>query len=374
MAIVSSGQITLTDLSDAPILSAFITASANTTQVYDATAQTWNPSYGTTAQTLTLNLTKAGSSTSILSGLSGSVTWTRIDNGVSTAITSTTNTDAQYLSGTSNSVLTTKVNVPINGNGSRFIATGNWLDPISGLLVPFSASIDLFVVQLAKSPLIANVYAGSGSVFYNQLPASLTVNADLYKGGQLSSGAKQIKFFYASSSVTSTGSTGYDADGGLGWYLCQTNTVGASANVAPTNTTFTGQGVLTVTPDFVTNAMTFKAVIIDKTGGTSGQSSSGIVTIIDFSDPISITIESTAGNVFKNGQGTTNLTARLYQSGGEIDTAGTKYTYKWSKRDRNGVLDPNFGGTGNQYKTGKTISVTASDITVKGTYTCEVNG
>ena len=91
MAIISSGQITLTDLSDAPILSAFITASANTTQVYDATAQTWSPSYGTTAQTLTLNLTKAGSSTSILPGLSGSVAWTRIDNGVSTAITSTTN-------------------------------------------------------------------------------------------------------------------------------------------------------------------------------------------------------------------------------------------------------------------------------------------
>ena len=374
MAIISSGQITLTDLSDAPILSAFITASANTTQVYDATAQTWSPSYGTTAQTLTLNLTKAGSSTSILSGLSGSVTWTRIDNGVSTAITSTTSTDTQYLSGTSNSVLTTKVNVPINSNGSRFIASGNWLDPISGLLVPFSASIDLFVVQLAKSPLVANVYAGSGAVFYNNLPASLTVNADLYKGGQLSSGAKQIKFFYASSSVTSTGSTGYDADGGLGWYLCQTNTVGASTNVAPTNTTFTGQGVLTVTPDFVTNAMTFKAVIIDKTGGTSGQSSSGIVTIIDFSDPISISIESTAGNIFKNNQGTTNLTARLYQSGGEIDTNGTKYTYKWSKRDQNGVLDANFGGTGNQYKTGKTISVTATEVAVKGTYTCEVNG
>lgn len=373
MAILSSGQITLTDLSDAPILSAFITASANTTQVYDATAQTWSPSYATTPQVLTLNLTKAGSSTSILSGLSGKVTWTRTDNGVTTAIASTTNTDTQYLSGTANSVLTTKVNVPINSNGSRITATGNWLDPISGLLVPFSVSIDLFVVQLTKSPLLANVYAGNGAVFYNDLPATLTVNADLYKGGQLSNGAKQIKFFYASSSVTSTVSTGYDADGGLGWYLCQSNTVGASANVSPTATNVTGQGVLTVTPDFVTNAMTFKAVITDKTGGTAGQSSSGVVTLIDFSDPISITIESTAGNIFKNGQGTTSLTARLYQSGGEIDTSGTKYTYKWTKRDQNGVLSANFGGASNQYKIGKTISVTATEVTAKATYTCEVN-
>lgn len=374
MVVVSSGQITLTDLSDAPVLSAFITASANTTQMYDATGQTWSPSYASTPQTLTLNLTKAGSGTSILSGVSEPVTWSRIDNGTPTAITSTLNTDTQYLSGTSNSVLKTKINVPINGNGSRFIATGNWLDPISGLLVPFYASIDLFVIQLAKSPLIASVYTGSGGAFYNNLPATLTINADLYKGGQLSSGNKQIKFFYASSSVISTSSTGYDADGGLGWYLCQTNTVGASANVAPTASNVTSQGILTVTADFVTNAQTFKAVIIDKAGGTSGTVATGIATLIDYSDPIAIVMESTSGDVFKNNQGSTTITAKLYQSGQEIDTTGSKYIYKWSKRDQNGVLDANFGGTGNQYKTGKSITVTATDINIKGTYFCEVNG
>lgn len=64
-------------------------------------------------------------------------------------------------------------------------------------------------------------------------------------------------------------------------------------------------------------------------------------------------VESTAGNTFKNSSGSTSLKARLYRKGEELDTAGTGYTYKWSKRDKNGVLDANFGGTGNQYKTGK---------------------
>ena len=372
MSIVSSGQITITDLSDGMQLNAFITASGVTTQTYDATAQTWSPSYATTAQVLTLNLTKAGSATSVVSGVSGTITWTRSDGATTTTITSTTNTDTQYMSGTSNSVLTTKINVPLANSASRFTASGLWIDPNTGLKVPFSAVLDLTVVQLAKSAILANVYAGNGGAFYNSMPASLTVNADLYKGGQLSSGNKQIFFGYADSSVTTTSSTGYNSNIGLGWHLCSASTTGQTPNVtAGTNTT--SQGILTVLPTAVTNAQTFKAVIIDKAGGTDGTTVSGIVTLLDYSDPVTCTIDSTAGSIFKNGSGTTTLTCRVFQSGAEIDTAGTGYTYKWSKRNQNGVLDVNFGGTGIQYKTGKTISVVADDIDVKAQYTCEVN-
>ena len=372
MSIVSSGQITITDLSDGMQLNAFITASGVTTQTYDATAQTWSPSYATTPQVLTLNLTKAGSTTSVISGISGTITWTRSDGTTTTTISSTTNTDTQYMSGTSNSVLTTKVNVPIANSASRFTASGLWVDPNTGLNVPFSAVLDLTVVQLAKSAVLANVYAGNGGAFYNSMPASLTVNADLYKGGQLSAGNKQIFFGYADSTVTTTGSTGYNSNLGLGWHLCSSSTTGQTPNVtAGTNTT--SQGILTVLPTAVTNSQTYKAVIIDQVGGTAGTAVSGICTLLDYTDPLTCTIDSTAGSIFKNGSGTTTLTCRVFQSGAEIDTAGTTYTYKWSQRDQNGVLNANFGGTGNQYKTGKTISVVATDINVKAQYTCEVN-
>ena len=372
MAIVSSGQITITDLSDGMQLNAFITASGVTTQTYDATAQTWSPSYATTAQVLTLNLTKAGSVTSVVSGISGNITWTRTDGTTTTTITSTTTTDTQYMSGSANSVLTTKVNVPIANSASRFTASGLWIDPNTGLNVPFSAVLDLTVVQLAKSAVLANVYAGNGGAFYNDMPASLTVNADLYKGGQLSAGNKQIFFGYSDSTVTTTGSAGYNAKLGLGWRLCSASTTGQTPNVAAATNT-TSQGVLTVLPTAVVNSKTFKAVIIDQVGGTSGTEVSGIVTLLDYTDPLTCTVDSSAGSIFKNGSGTTTLTCRVFQSGAEVDTAGTTYTYKWSKRDQNGVLDANFGGAGNQYKTGKTISVVASDIDVKAQYTCEVN-
>ncbi|KZK43407.1 Phage protein [Lactococcus cremoris] len=372
MSIVSSGQITITDLSDGMQLNAFITASGVTTQTYDATAQTWSPSYATTPQVLTLNLTKAGSTASVIGGVSGKITWTRTDGTTTNTIASTTPTETQHMSGTANSVLTTKVNVPIANSASRFTASGLWVDPNTGLNVPFSAVLDLTVVQLAKSTVLANVYTGNGGAFYNTKPASLTVNADLYKGGTLSHGNKEIFFGYADSTVTTTGSTGYNSNLGLGWHLCTSSTTGQKPNVtAGTNTT--SQGILTVLPEAVVNAQTFKAVIIDQAGGTAGTAVSGIVTLLDYTDPLTCTIDSTAGSIFKNGSGTTTLTCRVFQSGAEIDTAGRTYTYKWSQRDHNGVLNANFGGVGNQYKTGKSISVTANDINVKAQYTCEVN-
>lgn len=372
MGIISSGQITITDLSDAPVLSAFITASQTTTQVFDQTANTYNPSYTSTPQTLTLNLTKAGQSTSIL-GQVGKVSWYEYNGSTKTAITSTTNTDNQYLSGTNNEVLTTKVNVPASAGAKRYEAVGTWTDPVTGLKVDFRASIDLLVVQLGKQALILNVYTGKGNTFYNNQPANLTVNADLYKGNALSGGNKQFKFFYADSAVTGSSSTGYDADGGIGWHLCSSTTTGQTPNVAPgTNTT--AQGVLTITPDVVVNSQTYKVVCIDQTGGTAGQQAVGVATILDFSDPIVVVVESSAGDTFKNSIGSTTLKARLYRKGEELDADGTStnYTYKWSRRDKNGTLDANFGGTGNQYKTGKSIAVSASNVSDKAVFTCEV--
>lgn len=372
MGIISSGQITITDLSDAPVLSAFITASQTTTQVFDQTTNGYNPSYAGNPQVLTLNLTKAGQSTSIL-GQVGKVNWYEYNGSTKTAVTSTTNTDNQYLSGTHNEVLHTKVNVPASAGAKRYEAVGTWTDPVTGLKVDFRASIDLLAVQLGKQSLVLNVYTGKGNTFYNNQPGSLTVNADLYKGNNLSGGNKQFKFFYADSSVSATNSAGYDADGGIGWHLCSSTTTGQTPNVEPTANT-TAQGVLTVTPDRVTNSQTFKVVCIDKVGGTNGQKAIGVATILDFSDPIVVVIESTAGSTFKNSSGSTTLKARLYRKGEELDADGSSktYTYKWSRRDKNGTLDTNFGGTGNQYKVGKSIAVSASNVSDKATFFCEV--
>ncbi|NLZ46452.1 MAG: hypothetical protein GX896_07140 [Clostridiales bacterium] len=372
MGAIAVGQVTVIDVTDAPVLNAFITASKSTTQVYSQTSGSYNPSYASSGQTLTLNLTEAGSTVSILSETSH-IHWFVVDGIDKTEITSKTNTDDQYVSGSHNENLTTKVNIDPNKGSKRFEVSGLWYDSATDLNVEFHAQIDLFLTQIGKESQVLNVYAGNGNTFYNNLPASLTVNADLYRGSTLTNDIKQFKFFYQDTTVISTSSAGYDADGGIGWHLCSSSTAGQTPNVAPgTNTS--GQGVLTVTADKVVNAQTFKVVCINKTAGLNNQKTTGLCTLVDMSDPISLTLESSAGNIFKNGQGSTVIRARLFRDGEEIDADGTDKTktYKWAKYDKNSIMDINFGGSGNAYKTGKSITVNASEIGDKADFKCEV--
>lgn len=370
MGIIAAGQITVVDVSDAPVLNAFITASRPTTQVYSQSSGNYNPSYASTPQVLTLNLTKAGSTASIVGGTSN-VRWFYVDGATKIEITSKTTTDNQFVSGVNNQVLTSKLNIDVSKGGARFEVTGVWRDPLTGLDVNFSADIDLFLTQIGKETQVLNVYAGNGTTFRNNTPASLTVNADLYRGNVLTNDNKQFKFFYQDTSITGSTVTGYDADGGIGWHLCSSKTAGQTPNVEPTATT-TSQGILTVTAAAVVNAQTFKVVCINKSGAFNGSKTTGLCTLVDMSDPYSLMLDSSAGNIFKNSQGATTIKARLYRNGEELDTAGTGKTYKWSKYDKNGVMDANFGGKGNAYKTGKTITVNATEIAAKAMLKCEV--
>lgn len=370
MGIIAAGQITVVDVSDAPVLNAFITASRPTTQVYSQSSGNYNPSYASTPQVLTLNLTKAGSTASIVGGTSN-VRWFYVDGATKIEITSKTTTDNQFVSGVNNQVLTSKLNIDVSKGGARFEVTGVWRDPLTGLDVNFSADIDLFLTQIGKETQVLNVYAGNGTTFRNNTPASLTVNADLYRGNVLTNDTKQFKFFYQDTSITGSTVAGYDSDGGIGWHLCSSKTAGQTPNVEPTATT-TSQGILTVTAAAVVNAQTFKVVCINKSGAFNGSKSSGLCTLVDMSDPYSLMLDSSAGNIFKNSQGSTTIKARLYRNGEELDTAGTGKTYKWSKYDKNGVMDANFGGKGNAYKTGKTITVNATEIAAKAMLKCEV--
>lgn len=368
MAVISSGQITIIDMYDAPVLNAWISASQTTTQTYNNTTQVYTPNYATSAQVLTLNLTKAGSATTLISTRVKNVKWIKRVGTVSTEITSTTNTDAEYKSGTSQSILTTKANVPTANNAIVWSVEGIWTDPATGLEVSFSASINLTLVQLAKASVIASVSAPNGDFFRNNTPSSLKVTCDIYKDGDLSAGSRKYKWFASDTSVI----TSQDADAGVGWRKI-TATTGTTGIVASSgfDVAVTTQGVLTVYPDAVVNTQTFMVVATDNVGGTAGTKMKQYITLKDMDDPIMVVVESTGGNIIKNGAGSTTLKARLLQNGEEIDSGGTVYTYKWYKWENN-VMSPNFGGTGIAFKAGKTLSVGSSDINSTATFIVEV--
>ncbi|XAG97657.1 tail protein [Enterococcus phage VRE9_4] len=368
MATISSGQITIIDLYDAPALNAWISASQTTTQTYNNTTNTYSPNFGSSAQVLTLNLTKAGGTGSLIGSAVSDVKWKKTVGATTTEITSTTNTDSEYKGGASNSVLTTKVNVPTTNNAVRWTVEGVYTDPDTSLPITFQATIDINLIQLAKAAVVAVLSAPNGSYFRNNTPSSLKLTADVYKDGDLSNGSRKYKWFAADSSV----STSQDSDAGIGWRKI-TATTGTSGAVASSgfDVAVTVQGVLTVYPDAVTNGQTFLCVVTDNAGGTSGTKMKQYITLMDMDDPIMVVIESSGGNILKNGVGSTTLKARLYQNGEEIDSGGTGYTYKWSKWQNNAMV-PNFGGTSNAYKTGKSLSVGSADVDNTTTFKVEV--
>lgn len=84
-----------------------------------------------------------------------------------------------------------------------------------------------------------------------------------------------------------------------------------------------------------------------------------------------VQIFSSAGTIFKNGQGETTLTAKVFKGANEYDHTGTILKYEWFQYDKNGELVVAYGAQGRALQ-GKSILITSQDIDVKGDFECRV--
>lgn len=360
MAIVSTGQFTIIDYYDATSLTGFISANQPLTQVYNPDNNTYNPNYASNNLVLTPSLFKSGSGTDIITSIRiQSIKWydgtTEITNGGSYSLPT-------FTSG-QNRPLTIKDNI-LNGAtvSKTFTVEIVYKDEGTELNLTFKTSITITRVSNSAGVTVPVITAPSGNIFKNGV-GSLTAKAELWRGAQLDTTNLTYQWYKQDSSVTT------DQGGGVGW-LKLTSTADGGGTTGYTTAT------LTVPASAVTGTATFKCIIkdTDSTSPTYNQSFSGTVSFVDQTDPIQIVVESSGGNVFKQGDGSTTLTARLFQNGAEIDTAGTKYTYKWYKRDKDGNQVANFGGTGIAYKIGKTLNVGSADVDIKATFVVEIEG
>ncbi len=91
------------------------------------------------------------------------------------------------------------------------------------------------------------------------------------------------------------------------------------------------------------------------------------ITLSDINDPYIVNI--LGSGIFKNNEGINTYTTKVYRNGIEMDTDPLNiiYTYVWNLYDQEGKLRPDF------HKTGKTITVDASEIHNISTLICTVN-
>ena len=229
-----------------------------------------------------------------------------------------------------------------------------------------------------QSAVVFSLYAPNGTVFVNG-EGSLTIQTSAYSGSTpIASGATYAWAKYASGSWTAiSGQTGSS---------------------------------LTVAGSEVKGTASYRCIMT-----YGGKTYQDIITLIDKTDNFQLDIDSTAGDIFKNGVGETVLIARLWQNGAEVDAlksttysvaapsspaAGDFYykitkttpqvalmrysgsewvdvtsqaaykhtkTYTWYRRDKDGnPLD-----SGAAFATGKVIFVDSNDVDNKTVFVCE---
>lgn len=350
----AQGQFTIIDYNDALTLTGYIGSNHPKTQMYNPDNNSYTPSWSSQNLVLTPSLYVIGTTEDkITSPEVVSVSWYR-----DRSETPITSDNTQMLSGAKNHILTIKQNIMAGRPGMDFRCVITYKDPSTGLSITYPLSISFSRVINGGGIVDLLVTTPSGNVFKNTEVASLTAKAELWRGSTIDNTNVSYVWGIMDSSVTATTSAGYDASLGLGWRKL-TDTAGKYTGCAT--------GTLTVFAAAVDSYAVFKCVAkdTDSASNTYNKTFTDVATFIDNSDPIQVVITSTGGDVFKNGQGSTTLTAVCYQAGAEIDSAG-QGTYTWTKYNKDGAIDTAWGTNGS--KTGKTLAVGTADVDTKATF------
>ncbi|UOE58061.1 hypothetical protein [Cytobacillus oceanisediminis] len=214
-----------------------------------------------------------------------------------------------------------------------------------------------------QDAVLVSVWAPSGNLFKNATDTtSLTAQADLYKGGTIQTSNVTYEWF-----VQKSGNA--DEGAGLGWDKIDAANQASYGVSGAVNT-----NTLTIAASGITNLAAFKVKAT-----LSGQTAKyDTIIFYDQTDPIMVVVESSNGNIFKNGNISSQLLCRLYQNGEEIDLkqaaatgTGYKHTYTWTKYKMDGTQDTSFGTSGS--KVGKWIDITADDVVQKATFRVEIS-
>ena len=95
---------------------------------------------------------------------------------------------------------------------------------------------------------------------------------------------------------------------------------------------------------------------------------------MDGRTPYVVEVYSNTGTVIKNGEGSTQLHARVLHEGTVVEdssTAQKQFTYTWTKYDAGG-RETAWEGSSSSRRRGNPVTVTASEVKGRATFRCEV--
>lgn len=379
--IVSTGQITIVDQNDAKPITAFITSSAVTQQVYskDESTVAFNPNYQSTPLVLTAKV-YAGSTSDIAASLTNKKWWsTELGSGTSLG------NGAAYSLG---------VNLTEAAPSRVYTFEGDYTDAMTGLSVHIMSAITVSLVKTGTNAVFIQVRGQN--VIENAtgtLKNNVTLVADLIRAAGVDTTGVLYRWFQ------SPHNTGDQIDGNLasvttkyGFLDTAAQAAGVVGAIGSVKTTSGGTVTALTTVNIPDGGwVDLKAITIDESAvvdigvfrveakDTDGTIYQTYFTVYDISDPYDLRIASSAGDKLQNGIGSTNLTPTVFYSG-EAVASLTGWTFNWTLYDRNGQrcafidtsrtavaggrnITANTAGTSAAFTfDGAAISLTAGDI------------
>lgn len=357
--IISTGQITITDYNDAITLSLHLTPSKSKFQQFNPETESITPEWSVASpMTITPTLFKLGSGSDVFNTSAVTdVTWYDISNGTEVPIVVPNSSYSYTVVSSKNYKLNITANVQAGLIGKSYRCKLNYYDSDTKLSIPVVGDIDFTLTTNGSGIANAMAWCPDGDVFKNDAPASITVQCDFWRGSVVDTTGITYQWYAQDPNATTV--SGGDVKGGNGWKKLA-NVTGVTEDVTSNR--------MKVFPSAVVNYEVFQCVTIDTNSSnvaTYNKPYRSTVTITDQSDPISLELKSDGGQLIRKGESKTlNLTCVVRRGKDEIDNVEPyKYTYRWYKRinSEENEYDPDFGA-GVNYREGKTIQVTNTDV------------
>ena len=341
---IARGQISFIDLNDGKNLSLYLVSNRPLTQLYDVDTHEYAPDYSTDNLVITPNLFVSGQSGNRMSDVSGAPTWTINGSPISSF------THGVSVSSSAPYAMTISENGIVDSNFMTIQCTVNYADPSTTLITPATAQITITKTDTTGELIRAIAYSQDQTIFYNVATTgaqTITLHCDMWRGASIDNTNVTYQWFRKDDP---DGADAYD------WHKivnAYSGTAGAAATgTLPDGSTWkevlkhgiTGYNTddIVITNEDVLNYDAFMCLCTD-TDSTSATYNTSVrsdaITILDWSDPITLDFQSPAGTTMTSGTQSLTTTVSVWQGGEELPTSvQNAYYYVWTKANKLGVV------------------------------------
>ncbi len=314
--LVSTGQITIVDNNDARPITAFITASQGTQQIYtkDESTVTSVPNWSSTPNILSAKVYVGGTSSAV--DVTAQLANRKWSNDLNTSIGSGT-------------TLTVNTNMdPVSAPSKVYYFEADYTDPITGLVSHIIAQITLTVVRTGTN---AVYLLPRGTTAIQQADGSTknvaVVCVDLVRAAGIDTSGITYKFYESNGTVQVT--TSMNTKYGMKTTSTSSAPTGTASDIGsnlPATNAWSAHNTLVIHETAVADIAVFRAEAKDADGNIY----QCYFTIYDVSDPYEVKLISTAGEKLQNGVGSTNIYPMVWNGASQLslgDTANWSFTW-----------------------------------------------